>query len=64
MRFACGPKISKLNLLRIVLAKFMSEDCIMVPFLVGIILVMESLGTYLSSFEDVVLEPVVECRSL
>jgi len=42
--FACLPKISKLYLFCIVEARLLSEDLIMMPFLVGMICEMEYEG--------------------
>ena len=43
VRFAVFPNISKLNLLHMVAARLLSVDLSMIPFLVGMILVMVSL---------------------
>jgi len=46
---AFGPKISNLYLLRMVFTRLTSDDWIMIPFLVGIILEMLFQGTYFRS---------------
>jgi hypothetical protein len=48
-KFAVLPNISKLCFMRIVCAKLASGDCKMMPFLVGMILVMRSLLMYFVS---------------